>query len=73
MKPSTMISEIDKAIDSLNKIQRAGDIGIDLDFNIDALRRDLVRNRIIQGRRLGTGNSFFSKLRTSLDLSLIHI
>jgi len=67
MKPSTMISEIDKAIDSLNKIQRAGDIGMDLDFNIDALRRDLVRNRIIQERRLGTGNLFFSKLRTSLN------
>ena len=67
MKPSTMISEIDKAIDSLNKIQRAGDIGMDLDFNIDALRRDLVRNRIIQERRLGTGSSFFRNLITSLD------
>lgn len=67
MKPSTMISEIDKVIDSLNKIQRAGDIGMDLDFNIDALRRDLVRNRIIQERRLGTGNSFFRNLLTSLD------
>ena len=67
MKPSTMIANINKAIDALDTIQRSGDIGIDLDFNIDTLRRDLLRNRAIQERRLGTGNSFFSKLRTSLN------
>ena len=67
MKPSTMIANINKAMDALDTIQRSGDIGIDLDFNIDALRRDLVRNRIIQERRLGTGNSFFRNLLTSLD------
>ena len=48
MKPSTMIANINRAIDALDTIQRSGDIGIDLDFNIDTLRRDLLRNRSIQ-------------------------
>jgi len=67
MKPSTMIANINKAMDALDTIQRSGDIGIDLDFNIDTLRRDLLRNRSIHEQRLGTGNSFFRNLLTSLD------
>ena len=67
MKPSTMIANINKAIDALDTIQRSGDIGIDLDFNIDTLRRDLVRNRTIQERRLGDQPNIFKSIMASLN------
>ena len=67
MKPSTMIANINRAIDALDTIQRSGDIGIDLDFNIDTLRRDLVRNRTIQERRLGNQPNIFKSIMASLN------
>jgi len=67
MKPSTMIANINRAIDALDTIQRSGDIGIDLDFNIDTLRRDLVRNRTIQERRLGDQPNIFKSIIASLN------
>ena len=67
MKPSTMIANINRAIDSLDTIQRSGDIGIDLDFNIDTLRRDLLRNRAIQERRLGDQPNIFKSIMASLN------
>ena len=67
MKPSTMIANINKAIDALDTIQRSGDIGIDLDFNIDTLRRDLLRNRAIQEQRLGDQPNIFKSIMASLN------
>ena len=67
MKPSTMIANINRAIDALDTIQRSGAIGIDLDFNIDTLRRDLVRNRTIQERRLGDQPNIFKSIMASLN------
>jgi len=67
MKPSTMIANINRAIDSLDTIQRSGDIGIDLDFNIDTLRRDLLRNRSIQEQRLGDQPNIFKSIMASLN------
>ena len=67
LKPSTMIANINRAIDALDTIQRSGHIGIDLDFNIDTLRRDLVRNRTIQERRLGDQPNIFKSIMASLN------
>ena len=67
MKPSTMIANINRAIDSLDTIQRSGDIGIDLDFNIDIVRRDLLRNRSIQEQRLGDQPNIFKSIMASLN------
>ena len=67
MKPSTMIANINKAIDALDTIQRSGDIGIDLDFNIDIVRRDLLRNRSIQEQRLGDQPNIFKSIMASLN------
>ena len=67
MKPSTMIANINRAIDALDTIQRSGDIGIDLIFNIDTLRRDLLRNRSIQEQRLGDQPNIFKSIMASLN------
>lgn len=67
MKPSTMIANIDRAIDALDTIQRSGDIGISLDYDIDTVRRDLLRNRSIQERRLGNQPNIFKSIMASLN------
>ena len=67
LKPSTMIADINRAIDALDIIQRSGHIGIDLDFNIDTLRRDLLRNRAVQERRLGDQPNIFKSIIATLN------
>jgi hypothetical protein len=67
MKPSTQIKLIDDALLAINKVQASGNIGIDLDFNIDQVRRDLIRNRSLCEDRLGTGSSFFRNLIATLN------
>ena len=67
MKPSTMIANIDRAIDALDTVQRSGDIGISLDYDIDIVRRDLLRNRAIQERRLGNQPNIFKSIMASLN------
>jgi len=67
MKPATMISNINKAIDALDTIQRTGDIGISLDFDIDIVRRDLVRNRTVQERRLGDQATIIKRIKNMFN------
>ena len=67
LKPSTMIANINRAIDALDTIQRSGDIGISLDYDIDIVRRDLLRNRAIQERRLGNQPNIFKSIMASLN------
>jgi len=67
MKPATMISNINKAIDALDTIQRTGDIGISLDFDIDIVRRDLVRNRTVQERRLGDQATIIKSIKNMFN------
>ena len=67
LKPSTMIANINRAIDALDTIQRSGDIGISLDYDIDIVRRDLLRNRAVQERRLGNQPNIFKSIMASLN------
>ena len=67
MKPSTMIANIDRAIDALDTMQRSGDIDLCLDYDIDIMRRDLLRNKAVQERRLGDQPNIFKSIMASLN------
>jgi hypothetical protein len=67
LKPSTMIANIDRTIDALDTMQRSGDIDLCLDYDIDIMRRNLLRNRAIQERRLGDQPNIFTSIMASLN------
>jgi hypothetical protein len=67
LKPSTMIANIDRTIDALDTMQRSGDIDLCLDYDIDIMRRNLLRNRAIQERRLGDQPNIFKSIMASLN------
>ena len=67
MKPSTMIANIDGTIDALDTMQRSGDVDLCLDYDIDIMRRNLLRNRTIQERRLGDQPNIFKSIMASLN------
>jgi len=67
MKPSTMIANIDRTIDALDTMQRSGDIDLCLDYDIDIMRRNLLRNRAVQERRLGDQPNIFKSIMASLN------
>ena len=67
LKPSTMIANIDRTIDALDTMQRSGDIDLCLDYDIDIMRRNLLRNRAVQERRLGDQPNIFKSIIATLN------